>query len=180
VSAYATTYASEISFATTHPAVVAAATKYKTQLAEASRFAPELAVIEAHPALFAKLATYSNPAAIPPALLRQGIAAAGGGTRGIAVLETIAANKPALFGLLAVAPQLQAVEPYAAQLTALSKVPPQVFPYLQAHGAAVTKGRRRHRGPVEGLVMGLLRRDHLLPALHPAGARSVAVRCPSR
>jgi hypothetical protein len=31
------------------------------------------------------------------------------------------------------------VTPYAAQLTALSKVPPQVFPYLKAHGAAVTK-----------------------------------------
>ena len=29
--------------------------------------------------------------------------------------------------------------PYAAQLTALSKVPPGVFPYLQAHGAAVQK-----------------------------------------
>jgi hypothetical protein len=63
--------------------------------------------------------------------------------RGIAVLETIAANKPALFGLLAVAPQLQAAEPYAAQLTAPSKVPPQVFLYLQAHGAAVTKAAGR-------------------------------------
>jgi MFS family permease len=139
VSAYATTYASEISFATAHPAVVAAATKYRTQLAEAQKFGPELAVIEAHPALFDKLATYSSPAAIPPALLGQGIAAAGGGAKGTAILETIAANKPAILGLLSVAPQLQAVEPYAAQLTALSKVPPQVFPYLQAHGAAVTK-----------------------------------------
>jgi MFS family permease len=138
-SAYATTYASEISFATAHPAVVAAATKYRTQLGEAQKFGPELAVIEAHPALFDKLATYSSPAAIPPALLGQGIAAAGGGAKGTAILETIAANKPAILSLLAVAPQLQAVEPYAAQLTALSKVPPQVFPYLQAHGAAVTK-----------------------------------------
>jgi MFS family permease len=139
VSAYATTYSSEIAFATTHPAVVATATKYKTQLAEASKFAPELAVIQAHPALFGKLATYTSPAAIPPALLGQGIAAAGGGARGTEILETIAANKPAISGLLAVAPQLQAVAPYAAQLTALSKVPPQVFPYLKAHGAAVTK-----------------------------------------
>jgi MFS family permease len=138
-STYATTYASEISFATTHPAVVAAATKYRAQLAEAQKFGPELAVIETHPALFSKLATYSSPAAIPPALLQQGIAAAGGGSRGLSVLETIAANKPALLALLPLAPQLQAVEPYAAQLTALSKVPPQVFPYLQAHGAAVTK-----------------------------------------
>jgi hypothetical protein len=139
VSAYATTYASEISFATAHPAVVAAATKYRTQLGEAQKFGPEIAVIEAHPALFDKLATYSSPAAIPPALLGQGIAAAGGGAKGTTILETIAANKPAILSLLAVAPQLQAVEPYAAQLTALSKVPPQVIPYLQAHGAAVTK-----------------------------------------
>jgi Major Facilitator Superfamily len=139
VSAYATTYASEISFATTHPAVVATATKYKIQLAEASKFTPELTVIQAHLALFDKLATYPNPAAIPPALLEQGIAAAGGGTRGTQILETIAANKTVISSLLAVAPQLQAVEPYAAQLAALSKVPPQVFPYLKAHGAAVTK-----------------------------------------
>jgi hypothetical protein len=27
--------------------------------------------------------------------------------------------------------------PYSAQLTALSKVPPQVFPFLQAHATAV-------------------------------------------
>jgi MFS family permease len=138
-STYSTTYASEISFATTHPAIVAAATKYRAQLGEAQKFGPELAVIEAHPALFSKLATYSSPAAIPPALLQQGIAAAGGGSHGLTILETIAANKPALLALLPLAPQLQAIEPYAAQLTALSKVPPQVFPYLQAHGAAVTK-----------------------------------------
>jgi MFS family permease len=91
-SAYASTYASEISFATTHPAVVATATRYKTQLAQAQRFGPELAVIQDHPALFDKLATYSNPAKIPPALLTQGIAAAGGGARGVQILETIAAT----------------------------------------------------------------------------------------
>jgi MFS family permease len=139
VSAYATTYSSEIAFATTHPAVVATATKYQAQLADASKFAPELAVIQAHPALFAKLATYTNPAAIPPALQGQAIAAAGGGAAGTAILQTIAANGPAIDGVIAVAPQLQSVAPYAAQLTALSKVPPQVFPYLSAHGAAVTK-----------------------------------------
>jgi hypothetical protein len=141
VSAYATTYGSEVSFATTHPEIVATATKYKTQLAEAQKFGPELAVIQAHPALFDKLASYSSPASIPPALLQQGIAAAGGGTQGTQILETIAANKPVILGLLQVAPQLQSVEPYQAQLAALSKVPPQVFPYLQAHGAAVTKAQ---------------------------------------
>jgi MFS family permease len=139
VSGYATTYASEVAFATTHPAIVAEATKYKTQLGEAVKFSPELAVIQAHPVLFDKLATYNNPATIPPALLGQGIAAAGGGAHGISILETIATNKPTLFGLLAVAPQLEALKPYEAQLTALSAVPPQVFPYLQAHAAAVLK-----------------------------------------
>ena len=116
-------------------------------------------MIQAHPALFTKLATYSNPAKIPPALLTQAIAAAGGGAKGVAVLTTISQNKAAINGVIAVAPALQtvapyaadlktiapysaeltAMAPYAAQLTALSKVPPGVFAYLNAHGAAVTK-----------------------------------------
>jgi MFS family permease len=145
-SAYLAAYPSQIAFATTHPAVVAAATKYRTQLGEVAKFGPEVAVIQAHPALFDKLATYSNPATIPPALLNQGIAAAGGGNHGLAILETIAANKPTLFGLLAVAPRLEALKPYQAQLTALTKVPPQVFPYLQAHAGAITKAEATTAG----------------------------------
>jgi MFS transporter, ACS family, D-galactonate transporter len=117
VKTYATKYASEVAFATTHPTVVASAQK----------FAPELAVIQAHPALFAQLATYPNAASIPPSLLAQAIAAAGGGAKGVHVLTTIAANKGAI----------QALAPYGPQLTALSKVPPSVFPYLKAHGADV-------------------------------------------
>jgi MFS family permease len=139
VSAYATTYKSEIAFATAHPAVVATATKYRTQLADAVKFAPELAVIKANPALFTQLAAYPNPATIPPKLLAQAVTAAGGGAKGTAILTTISANTKAIDGVIAVAPQLATVTPYAAQLTALSKVPPQVFPYLKAHGAAVTK-----------------------------------------
>ena len=181
VSTYATQYASQLAFASAHPSVVAAAQKVPpsvvataqkippsvlatvktdaTQLANAQKFAPELAVIQAHPALFTKLATYSNPAKIPPALLTQAIAAAGGGAKGVAVLTTISQNKAAINGVIAVGPALQAVAPYAAdlktiapysaeltamapygaQLTALSKVPPGVFAYLTAHGAAVTK-----------------------------------------
>jgi len=181
VQAYATTYKSEIAFATTHPQVVAAAQKVPasviataqkipasviatatadaTQLANAQKFAPELAVIEANPALFAKLATYKNPATIPPTLVAQAIKAAGGGAKGQAVLGTIDANSAAISGVIAVAPALATVKPYAAdlqtiapysaelklmspysaQLTALSKVPPGVFPYLKAHAAAVTK-----------------------------------------
>ena len=188
VSAYATQYASQLAFATAHPTVVAAAQKVPpsvvataasippavlttvktdaTQLANAQKFAPELAVIQAHPALFAKLATYPNPAKIPPALLGQAIAAAGGGAKGVGVLTTISANKAAINGVIAVAPALQTVAPYAAdlktiapysaelttmapysaQLTALSKVPPGVLAYLKAHGAAVAKAAAQTAG----------------------------------
>ncbi len=180
VATYAATYKSEIAFATTHPAVVAAAQKTppsviatagkippsvlatakadSTQLANAVKFAPELAVIKANPALFTKLAAYSNPAKIPPALTAQAVKAAGGGAKGLGILTTIAANKPAILGVIAAAPALATVAPYAtdlktiapysanltlmapysAQLTALSKVPPGVFPYLKAHATAVT------------------------------------------
>ncbi len=141
------------------PNVLAIVKKDSVQLANAQKFAPELAVIQAHPALFTKLATYSNPAKIPGPLLSQAIAAAGGGAKGIAVLTTISQNKAAINGVIAVAPdltqvqpfaadlqtiapysaQLNTIAPFAAQLTALSKVPPGVFTYLQAHGAAVQK-----------------------------------------
>ncbi len=181
VSAYATQYKSQLAFATTHPEVVAAAQKVPpsviataqkippsvlataktdaTQLANAQKFAPELAVLQAHPALFAKLATYKDPAKIPPALQAQAIAAAGGGATGIGILTTLAANQAAITGVIAVAPALQSLAPYAAdlktiapysaelttmapygtQLTALSKVPPSVFAYLNAHGGDVQK-----------------------------------------
>jgi MFS transporter, ACS family, D-galactonate transporter len=179
VSAYATQYKTEIAFATAHPAVVATAQKIpasviadaqkvppsvialaqkdSVQLANAQKFQPELAVIQANPALFTKLASYSNPAKIPPALVSQAVAAAGGGAKGLGILTTISANKAAINGVIAVAPDLQKIQPYAAdltaiapysaqlttiapysaQLTALSKVPPAVFPYLQAHATAV-------------------------------------------
>jgi ACS family D-galactonate transporter-like MFS transporter len=179
VQAYAAQYASQIAFAQSHPTVVATAQKIPpnvlatvqkippsvlasaqanaTQLANAQKFAPELRVIQANPALFAKLATYTNPAKIPPALLTQAIRAAGGGAAGVQVLTTISQNKAAITGVIADASTLQTIAPYAsdlqtiapysaelttiapysAQLTALSKVPPGVFPYLTAHAAAV-------------------------------------------
>ncbi len=151
------------------PTVLATAQADATQLANAVKFAPELAVIQANPALFAKLATYTNPATIPPSLVAQAVAAAGGGAKGLGILTTISANKAAIAGVIAAAPALKSVAPYstqlktiapystqlktiapystelttmapyAAQLTALSKVPPGVFTYLKAHGAAVTK-----------------------------------------
>jgi MFS transporter, ACS family, D-galactonate transporter len=188
VQAYATTYSSQIAFATAHPDIVATAQKIppnviataqkippsviataqtdSVQLANAQKFAPELRVIQANPALFAKLATYTNPAKIPPALVGQAIKAAGGGATGLGILTTISANKAAINGVIAVAPALQTVAPYATdlqtiapysaqltaiapystQLTALSKVPAGVFPYLQAHGAAVTKAAAQTAG----------------------------------
>jgi ACS family D-galactonate transporter-like MFS transporter len=151
------------------PTVLATAQTDATQLANAQKFAPELAVIQAHPALFARLATYKNPATIPPSLLGQAITAAGGGAKGLKILTTISANQAAIAGVIAAAPALQTVAPYAselttiapysaqlktiapysseltlmapyaAQLTALSKVPPTVIAYLNAHAAAVTK-----------------------------------------
>ena len=186
VAAYATQYKSELAFATTHatvvanaqkyktqlafasshPTVVANAQKYKVQLANAQKFAPELAVLQAHQALFAQLARFTNPAKIPPALQAKAVAAAGGGAKGLAILESIAANKAAITGVIAVGPQLQALAPYAAQLKALApiapqlqaiaanatqlralaKVPPQVFAFLKAHGGAVTKAASQTAG----------------------------------
>jgi hypothetical protein len=196
VQAYAAQYAPQLAFAQAHPdvvadaqkvppsviataqsipkpaadaaaripaSVVATATQYSTQLANAQKFAPELLLIETHPALFAQLkADPTNKA-----LQAQAVAAAGGGAKGAAVLGTIAANQAAINGVIAVGPQLQTVEPYAAdltlmapygaqlkaiapysaelnamapysaQLTALSKVPSSVTAYLTAHASAV-------------------------------------------
>jgi MFS family permease len=188
VSSYAATYKNEIAFAQAHPAVVATAQKippavlatakkippavvataqtHATQLANAQRFAPELAVIQANPALFARLAAYPNPAKIPPALAAQALKAAGGGAAGRKILATIAANKAAIGGVIAAAPalktvapyasdlktiapysaQLRTIAPYSAQLTALSKVPRGVFPYLKAHAAAVQKAAAQAPG----------------------------------
>jgi len=179
VSTLSAKYAPELAFASSHPTVVATAQSIPptviataqsippsviataqanaTQLANAQKFAPELAVIQAHPALFARLATYTNPATIPPALVAQAVSAAGGGAKGLAILTSISANKAAIAGVIAAAPALKTVAPYAAQLTtiapysaklaiiapystqltALSKVPASDLAYLQAHGKDV-------------------------------------------
>ncbi len=147
------------------PAVLATAKADAVQLANAQKFAPELRVIQANPALFTKLATYKNPATIPPALVNQAIAAAGGGLKGLHVLSVISANQAAITGVIAVGPALTTVAPYAAQLTtiapyaaqltaiapyatelktlapysaqlaALAKVPASVNAFFAAHGA---------------------------------------------
>jgi MFS family permease len=188
VQAYATQYKTELAFATAHPDIVATAQKIPpnviatagkipptviaiaqkdgVQLANAQKFAPQLAVIQAHQALFTKLATYTNPAKIPGPLLTQAIAAAGGGAKGVAMLTSISQNKAAINGVIAVAPDLQKVAPYAAdlktiapysaqlttiapygtQLTALSKVPPSAFAFLKAHAADVQNAAAKTAG----------------------------------
>jgi MFS family permease len=139
VQAYATQYKTELAFAQSHPDIVALAQKNQQQIADARRLAPQLAVLQAHQALFTQLATYSNPAQIPPKLAAAAVAAAGGGAKGIAMLTSINANKDAINRVIAAAPELQQIAPYATQLTALSKVPPEAISYLQAHGADVQK-----------------------------------------
>ena len=216
VSAYATTYASDIAFATAHPTVVATAqsippnvlaTAQKippsvlataktdgTQLANAVKFAPELRVIQANPALFAKLATYTNPAKIPPALVGQAIKAAGGGATGLGILTTISANKAAINGVIAVAPALADRRPVRggpADHRPVLGAADRHRPVLGAADRAVQgataglplpegarrggdQGGRPDRRAVEDLVLDLLRRHHLLPAVHPAAEGPVA------
>src|SRR5256714_7172325 len=111
VSSIAAAHKTELAFASAHPDVVATAQKIPpnvlaaagkippdviaiakkdgVQLANAQKFAPELKVIQANPALFTKLSTYQDPSKIPGPLLTQAIKAAGGGSKGVAVLTTI-------------------------------------------------------------------------------------------
>jgi hypothetical protein len=73
---------------------------------------------------------------VPPALAAKLVAAAGGGSKGLAILGTISANQAAIQGVIAVAPQLATLQPYASQLTALSKVPASVIADVSAPGVA--------------------------------------------
>jgi MFS family permease len=132
VIADVTPYSTQLGFAATHPAIVASAVQYKTQLTNAVKFAPELAVIEKNAALFTQAAKY-KPTAIPPALLTKLVAAAGGGVKGLGILQTISANQAAITGVIAVAPQLQQIAPYATQLQALAAVPASVLAEAQAN-----------------------------------------------
>jgi MFS family permease len=135
VVAEATQYATPLTFAATHPTIVATAKADATQIANATKFAPELAVIQAHAALFAEAAKY--PAnKVPGPLAAKLVAAAGGGSKGLAVLSTISANQAAIQGVISVASQLQTLKPYTAQLTALSKVPASVIADVSAPGVA--------------------------------------------
>jgi MFS family permease len=177
--AYQAQYASQIAFAQSHPAIIATAQKYKPQLLIEQSLAADFAVLQAHPVLFTRLATYSDPAKIPPRLLSQALAAAGGGSKGLNILLSIQGHKADIQKVVAVQSQLLPLQPYAAQLTALSKVPPSVLSFLQVHGPTVLAAQAR--APNEwkrwywvcfgGIVFFLL----CIPLLHgrwrPADAR---------
>ena len=135
VIAEATQYSAPLTFAATHPTIVATAKANATQLANAQKFAPELAVIQAHPALFAKAAHYP-PNKVPPALVAQLVKAGGGGNKGLGILGTIAANQAAIQGVIGAAPQLLTLAPYKSQLVALSQVPASVIADVSAPGVA--------------------------------------------
>jgi MFS family permease len=135
VIAEAKQYQTELVFAQTHPAIVAIAKADQVQIANAQKFAPELAVIEKNAALFLQAQKY--PAnKVPAALAGKLVAAAGGGSQGLAILGTISANSAAIQGVISVAGQLQQLTPYSAQLTALSRVPASVIADVSAPGVA--------------------------------------------
>jgi MFS family permease len=135
VIAEATQYKTQLTFAATNPTIVAIAQKDTVQIGNAQKFAPELAVIQANATLFAQAAKF--PAnKIPPKLAAQLVTAAGGGAKGLAILGTISANSAAIQGVIAVAPDLVQIQPFAAQLTALSKVPASVIADVSAPGVA--------------------------------------------
>ncbi len=136
--AFAQSHGSLIAFAQSHASIIATATRYAPELANAKRFAPELAVLEKNPVLFTKLASYASPSSIPPSLLQQAIQAAGGGSKGIAIVTSIAQNKTAIDGVIAVAPTLQSLSPYSKQLTELA-ANASSFQQLQANAPELAK-----------------------------------------
>jgi len=180
VATYAAQYKSDIAFAKQHPGIVALAKKDAVQAANAQKFAPELAVIQAHAALFTKLAAYPNPAKIPPKLAAQAVAAAGGGAKGLQILSTIAANKAAITGVIAVGGELLKLKPYATQLKALAAFASSPGGlYLKAHATAVLNAKAKTIGQWKhwywvcfgGIVFFLLCIPVLRGRWSPAAAR---------
>jgi MFS family permease len=126
-----------LAWASTHPTVVATAVKDKALIADATRLAPEIAFAQANPGLIAQLSKYT-PTTIPPKLLAQAIAAAGGGAKGLSVLTTLSANQATLQAISKAAPQLNSLKPYTAELTALQKVPANVSSFVSTFGPQVS------------------------------------------
>jgi MFS transporter, ACS family, D-galactonate transporter len=137
---YQTKYASELNFAQRNPNVVALAQKYQTQLGEARQFEPELTALQKDPVnVGTVLANCATPNKVPKAVMTKAVAVAGGGTTGQSVLTTMCQNTAAINDVIKVAGPLQQLAPYAAQLTALSKVPAPVFAFFKAHGSVLQK-----------------------------------------
>jgi MFS transporter, ACS family, D-galactonate transporter len=137
---YQTKYASELNFAQRNPNVVALAQKYQTQLGEAQQFQPELTALQKDPvSVGTVLANCATPTKVPKPVMAKAVAVAGGGTTGQGVLTTMCQNTAAINDVIKVAGPLQQLAPYAAQLTALSKVPAPVFAFFKAHGSVLQK-----------------------------------------
>jgi len=169
VVADATKYAVPLTFAATHPTIVATATADKTQIANAQKFGPELAVIEANPALFAQAAKY--PAnKVPAALAAKLVKAAGGGAKGIALLQNIQANQAAIQGVISVATQLETLKPYTAQLTALAAVPASVIAEVSAPGVSAELAALQKVPPAVDKYM----------AAHAADVQAAAAKSPGQ
>jgi MFS family permease len=149
VLAYSTQYKTQLAWAQAHPKIVQAATLYGPQLTYATEYAPELAFIEKNATLVAAASKYPQNA-VPAKLQAQLIAAAGGGAKGIQVLTTLNAHQAQIESVIYSAGALLPLQPYAAQLTALSKIPPSVLTYLTEHGTSVqtagaeTAGQWKH------------------------------------
>ncbi len=77
---------------------------------ENGSYKEQVAIVVAHQALFAKLATYASPSDIPPALLNRAARAAGGGATGLKNLTIINTIKPQLTYLEKVGPELLALQ----------------------------------------------------------------------
>jgi MFS family permease len=138
--AYQDKYGAELAFAQQHPDVVALAQKYPTQIAEAQQFKPELTALQKDTVnvgtVFLNCAT---PSRVPKAVRAQAVVAAGGGSVGEGVLTTMCQNAAAINDVIKHQGPLQRIQPYAAQLTALSKMPAPVGAFFTAHGAALQK-----------------------------------------
>ena len=122
-----------------------AATLYAPQLGYATKYAPEIAFLLKDGALVQQASKYPQ-GSVPAKLQAQLIAAAGGGTTGINLLETLNTHQKEITSVIASAGALEKLQPYAAQLTALSKIPPSISAYLTL-GARQRMGSRRTLRP---------------------------------
>jgi len=147
VAAYAAKYKTGLDFATAHPDIVALAQKYQVQLGNAQKFQPELTALQKDPTdvgtVFLNCAT---PNKVPKAVLAKAVAVAGGGATGQGVLTTMCQNAVAINGVIKAQGPLEKIAPYAAPLTALTKIPPPVLAYMKAHGTDVQNAANKTVG----------------------------------